>query len=142
MLGTVLVDSLGVWSEEQFQEIYGTVGGHSNSIEEIYEYTRFFDMSVEEALHRVNDYTYTALSSTLAHYDSTSIQAGSPYTEVLRNIQEHYYELVLESADHITPAMESLIHAGVLYIDSGLRMKPVSASMKNAIQIYLMHLES
>lgn len=134
----LLVRTLNIWTEEEFRKIYAAVGGHSRSISEIFRYSKFFLQSVDRAIESEAEYSDTELSSAIAQAN----KLGSGTEKFLSQLRDSDYTLALEKVEEVTRGVESLIQSGVLYIDSGLVVKPVSTGMQRAVDRYLTKAES
>ena len=126
-----LVNVLKVWTVEEFRKIYAAVGGHSQSIDRIYKYNKFFSQSIDVAIANEGEISSFLLSGAI-------IQVGiTEATDTLKELKSNDFRLVLKSIDEVTPATDTLIHAGILYIDDNLVVMPAYTGMKFAIQRWL-----
>ena len=126
----VLVDVLKVWTKEEFSKVFTAVGGHSASIDEIYKYNKFFAQTIDEAIASEAGNSQSTILS------AVSKAGNSRAADIFEELTANDFELALEGLDQVTPAMEVLMHAGILYLDNGLKVKPVCKGMKAAIQRY------
>ena len=137
----ILVETLQIWTEEDFDIIWEALGGHAGSIVEAYKYNRFFALKIDKVVERVHEFAYRTLASSISQSRSDSSAQGADKSmspvNVLSKLLAHDYNLVLETIEQVTDAMESLIEANLLYVDSGLGLRPVSRSIQVAIKKYL-----
>ena len=137
----ILVETLKIWTEEDYDIIWEALGGHAGSIMEAYKYNRFFALKIDKALEKVHEFAYRTFTSSISQSRSDSSAQGADKSmspvNVLSKLLAHDYNLVLETIEQVTDAMESLIEANLLYVDSGLGLRPVSRSIQVAIKKYL-----
>ena len=160
----LLTEKLQIWTDDELNQIWNSLGGHYKSLEEVYKYHKFFGRSIEDAIHRVNEYTYTALSSSLSRLNISEMQEvhvrhkketsvvnilkhllvkevqhtkESSVVDILKDVLVQDNQLAIEDTEDIPPAIESLLYSGVLYLDIDFKLRPTSKSMQQAIERYI-----
>lgn len=121
-----LVHRLNIWTEEEYDEIYGAIGGHLGSYRLLYDYNKIQKYSLNESIGRLKGRAYDQVLATTGEGNRTAIEN---WIQSLK--RKNYKMTVAEIPEDIWVLFES----NVLFRDSKY-VYPQNKLMEHAIDDY------
>ena len=121
-----LVHRLNVWTEEEYNEIYGAIGGHLGSYRLLYDYNKIQKYSLDESIGHLKRRAYDQVLATTGEGNRTAIENW-----ILSLKQKNYNMTVAEIPKDILVLFER----NVLFRDSKY-VYPQNKLMEHAIDDY------
>ena len=130
----LLVDTMQAWNNSEFSFLWEKVGGYYSSLSLVYKYQQTFDIKLGDAISRELGYQFDILANAVRSWheeDETHLQ------DLLKLINKKGYLNLVNVDKSVMATANYLLKWNVMYVDSQLKLKPVSTSMKLAISNYI-----